>query len=91
LSAGILQLEVIPGRISAVRFADPDPDTSLRSAFPARPGDLLNLRDIEQALEQLKRVPSGTQPSTLRRAHTGEQRHHHPEADQAVVRRLHCR
>ncbi|MBI5784251.1 MAG: ShlB/FhaC/HecB family hemolysin secretion/activation protein [Rhodocyclales bacterium] len=58
LSAGILQLEVVPGRIGAVRFADPDPDTSWRSAFPARPGDLLNLRDIEQALEQLKRVPS---------------------------------
>ncbi|MBI4997206.1 MAG: ShlB/FhaC/HecB family hemolysin secretion/activation protein [Rhodocyclales bacterium] len=58
LSAGILQLEVVPGRIGAVRFSDPDADTSWRSAFPARPGDLLNLRDIEQALEQLKRVPS---------------------------------
>lgn len=58
LSSGILRLEVVPGRIGAVRFIDPDPDTSWRSAFPSRPGNLLNLRDIEQALEQLKRVPS---------------------------------
>lgn len=58
LGAGILRLEVAPGRIGAIRFADPDPDISWRSAFPARPGDLLNLRDIEQALEQFKRVPS---------------------------------
>jgi len=58
LGAGILRLEVVPGRIGAIRYADPDPDLSWRSAFPARPGDLLNLRDIEQALEQFKRVPS---------------------------------
>lgn len=58
LGGGILRLEVAPGRIGAIRFTDPAPDISWRSAFPARPGDLFNLRDIEQALEQFKRVPS---------------------------------
>lgn len=58
LSAGVLNLELIPGRIGVIRFTDPDMDASWRSAFPARPGDILNLREIEQALEQFKRVPS---------------------------------
>lgn len=31
---------------------------ALRTALPARPGDILNLRDIEQALENFKRVPT---------------------------------
>jgi hemolysin activation/secretion protein len=57
LGEGILRLQIIPGRIGAIRFAD-STRTSWQSAFPARAGDLLNLRDIEQALEQFKRVPS---------------------------------
>ena len=50
----------MPGRIAAIRFAEgSDARTSLRcDAIPARPGDLLNLRDIEQGLENLKRVPT---------------------------------
>lgn len=58
LADGILRLNLIPGRIRAIRFADPALTASWRSALPARPGDLLNLRDIEQGLEQFKRVPS---------------------------------
>jgi hemolysin activation/secretion protein len=58
LAQGILRLQIIPGRIRAIRFAEDDPTASWRSAFPARASDLLNLRDIEQALEQFKRVPS---------------------------------
>ena len=56
---GVLTLTLIPGRIHAIRFADP---ASWRArwfnALPARPGDVLNLRDIEQALENFKRVPT---------------------------------
>jgi hemolysin activation/secretion protein len=59
LADGQLTLTVIPGRIRAVRFS---PDSSRYvtqwNALPARPGDLLNLRDIEQALENFKRVPT---------------------------------
>ncbi|MET3653918.1 ShlB/FhaC/HecB family hemolysin secretion/activation protein [Dyella japonica] len=60
LHAGVLTLTLIPGRIHAIRFVpgvDPRA-TSWRDALPARPGDLLNLRDIEQALENFKRVPT---------------------------------
>lgn len=60
LLTGRLELVVVPGRVRAVRFAAPaDKDgPSWRTAVPARPGDLLNLRDVEQALENLKRVPT---------------------------------
>ena len=59
IKSGELSLTVIPGRISAIRFT---PDSSTRvskwNALPMREGDLLNLRDIEQGLENFKRVPT---------------------------------
>ncbi len=59
LHSGLLALTVIPGRIRAIRFTA---DTSLKAtawnAVPIKRGDLLNLRDIEQALENFKRVPT---------------------------------
>lgn len=59
LNSGVLTLTLLPGRISDIRF---DEETSKRAntfnAMPASPGDLLNLRDIEQALENFKRVPT---------------------------------
>lgn len=59
LSGGSLSLELVPGRVASIRFADAaGATTSLRRALPIRPGDLLNLRDIEQGLENLKRLPT---------------------------------
>lgn len=59
LAEGRLALTLIPGRIRQVRFADPSAaHTATRNALPTEPGDVLNLRDIEQALENFKRVPS---------------------------------
>lgn len=59
LKTGTLQLTVIPGRVNAVRFT---PDSSKRAnawnAVPISKGDILNLRDIEQALENFKRMPT---------------------------------
>lgn len=59
LKSGELHLNVVSGRIRAIRFA---PGTSERAplwnTFPMAAGDLLNLRDIEQALENMKRVPT---------------------------------
>lgn len=59
LSTGQLLLTIVPGRIRAVRLAleNEGARTSLASALPAKAGDILNLRDIEQALENFKRVP----------------------------------
>ena len=59
LSQGTLTLTLIPGRISAIRSADAAAvPTNLRNAIPAKIGDLLDLRDIEQGLENLKRLPT---------------------------------
>ncbi len=58
LSGGTLRLSLVPGVIRKLRFADPATRGTWKSAFPARGGDLLNLRDLEQGLEQMKRVPS---------------------------------
>lgn len=59
LKTGTLMLTLVPGRIRAIRF---DEGTDIRAtwwnAIPARPGDLLNLRDVEQGLENLKRLPT---------------------------------
>lgn len=60
LATGTLALTVVPGRVRSVRYAD---DSTGRihpaAAMPVRPGELLNLRDIEQGLENLRRLPSG--------------------------------
>lgn len=75
---GTLTLSLIPGRIAAIRMAADNPaDTSLRNAIPARPGDLLNIRAIEQGLENLKRVPTAEadiqiEPSTAPDARPGD-------------------
>ncbi|WKZ85397.1 ShlB/FhaC/HecB family hemolysin secretion/activation protein [Ralstonia pickettii] len=58
LSGGTLRFALIPGTIGQLRFADPSVRGTWKSAFPARAGDLLNLRDLEQGLEQMKRVAS---------------------------------
>lgn len=58
ITDGRLALTLLPGRIGAIRFAQPDPRANASNAVPARPGDILNLRDVEQALENFKRVPS---------------------------------
>ncbi|MBM3114881.1 ShlB/FhaC/HecB family hemolysin secretion/activation protein [Jeongeupia naejangsanensis] len=58
LSGGRLALTVMPGWIGEIRFADPSLYGTWRSAFPTERGQLLNLRDLEQGLEQMKRVPS---------------------------------
>lgn len=59
LNQGTLSLVLVPGRIKHIRFAE---GTSARAnywnAMPASAGDVLNLRDIEQALENFKRVPT---------------------------------
>ncbi len=59
LSQGTLSLVLIPGRIKHIRFAEGTSSrANLWNAMPAQPGDLLNLRDMEQALENFKRVPT---------------------------------
>lgn len=59
LKSEVLELTIIPGRVSGIRFT---PDSSKRvsawNALPMSKGELLSLRDIEQGLENFKRVPT---------------------------------
>ncbi|WP_425251658.1 ShlB/FhaC/HecB family hemolysin secretion/activation protein [Janthinobacterium sp. NFX145] len=59
LATGTLKLMLVPGYIRAIHFAPgANPRATWWNAVPARPGDLLNVRDTEQALENFKRVPT---------------------------------
>ncbi|MCB1957558.1 MAG: ShlB/FhaC/HecB family hemolysin secretion/activation protein [Rhodocyclaceae bacterium] len=59
LNDGSLEISVHAGRVEALRLAeDSRGRTSLAAAMPLQKGELLNLRDIEQGLENLKRLPS---------------------------------
>ncbi|KVZ54444.1 hypothetical protein WL18_03885 [Burkholderia ubonensis] len=58
LSSGALKVSLIPGVIRRVHFADEKLRGTWKTAFPTRNGELLNLRDLEQGLEQMKRVSS---------------------------------
>lgn len=59
LNSGTLALQVVPGKIRRVELTpDSGRYVTLFSAFPARPGHLLDLRDIEQGLENLQRLPT---------------------------------
>lgn len=58
LNAGTLQFMVMPGRVEDIRYGDSSAHGPWRTAFPVRPGDILNIRDVEQGLEQMKRVSS---------------------------------
>ena len=61
LNAGVLYLTVIPGVINEI-LLDVKEDSMFIPAqwnsMPMREGELLNLRQIEQAIENYKRVPS---------------------------------
>jgi hemolysin activation/secretion protein len=83
LSTGTLTLSLMPGRIAAIRTTHDSSSTLLgssallASAIPARVGELLNLRDIEQGLENLKRAPTAEadiqiEPSTAPDAKPGD-------------------
>jgi hemolysin activation/secretion protein len=78
LQSGVLQIQMHVGRIADIRLVDvgpggPKPGTGWSNAFPVSQGDILNIRDIEQGVEQMKRLPSqsvttqlepGPQPDT---------------------------
>ena len=65
LSEGTLVLAVLPGKVRSVRFWTkkmckniPERIAAFHNEFPIRAGELLNLRKIEQGLENLKRIPT---------------------------------
>ncbi|WP_347332728.1 ShlB/FhaC/HecB family hemolysin secretion/activation protein [Marinimicrobium locisalis] len=55
LSDGIFQITVVEGRVEAVRI-EGGPARMASAAFPGLEGRVLNLRDIEQGLDQINRL-----------------------------------
>lgn len=49
--------QVLPGYIEEIKFADNEKYGTWRNAFPCSPGDILNVYDLDQGLEQMKQVP----------------------------------
>ena len=81
LADGVLHLQLHVGRVSGVRIEEQQADGTpkpaawgtWRNAFPVDVGEPLNVRDLEQGVEQMNRVPSqnvgtriepGTEPDT---------------------------
>ncbi|WVD70136.1 ShlB/FhaC/HecB family hemolysin secretion/activation protein [Orbus wheelerorum] len=59
LTSGTLVLLLVKGTVRDVYYADgSDKHNSLQSTLPVNKGQLLNLRDIEQGLENLQRIPT---------------------------------
>lgn len=59
IASGEIKLQVIAGKVDQIQFVQ---GTSKRAhqfnALPVRTGDILNIRDIEQGLENFKRIPT---------------------------------
>ncbi|MHA0872958.1 ShlB/FhaC/HecB family hemolysin secretion/activation protein [Enterobacter pasteurii] len=55
LSGGVLRLAVLEGKLQQIRL-EGVPARTLTMTFPGLEGKILNLRDIEQGMEQLNRV-----------------------------------
>ncbi|MGY2285128.1 ShlB/FhaC/HecB family hemolysin secretion/activation protein [Pseudomonas gingeri] len=60
LSSGNLKVLVVEGRLEGLKGAEGSgiSERQLATTFPGKPGDLLNLREIEQMVDQLNRLPS---------------------------------
>lgn len=56
---GTLFLTLIPGRLASIEHhEDSQSYAQLNTMFPGRQGDLVNLRNLEQGLDNLQRLPS---------------------------------
>jgi hemolysin activation/secretion protein len=73
LSSGRVVFHLNTGRIAEIRMVDADQPTkpvdqrwgTWRNAFPTSAGSLLDARDLEQGVEQMKRLPSQDITTTL--------------------------
>ncbi|PCR96277.1 ShlB family hemolysin secretion/activation protein [Pseudomonas fluorescens] len=60
LSAGHLKVLVVEGKLESLKGAENSKlsERELAMAFPGKAGELINLREIEQMVDQLNRLPS---------------------------------
>ena len=84
LRGGELALTLIAGRVLQLRLSsDSDSRAQLRNAMPVDEGDLLNLRALEQGLENLKRLPSTDADMQIRPSEAADAR---PGDSDVIVR-----
>jgi hemolysin activation/secretion protein len=61
LTSGTLRLLILPGKVRHVsKTSESDRYLTLFNTLPSREGQLLDLRDIEQGLENLQRIPTAS-------------------------------
>lgn len=58
LSSGELRVIVVEGRLEGLDSSELATDRELAMGFPGQPGDVLDLRELEQLVDQLNRLPS---------------------------------
>ena len=57
MTQGVLRFELVPGRIAKISHNGPDISVlQLKTALPFTEGDILNIRSLDHALENLKKV-----------------------------------
>ena len=89
LTSSHLQLTFLPGRVGQIRLS-PDaqgtiPDrANINHTFPIKPGDVLNLRALEQGLENLRRVPTVNADISITPSDP-DQSNIHPTASDIVI------
>lgn len=75
LNSKTLTLTLVPGRLRSLRDSSDETSTAtFWNAVPLSRGSLLNLRDIEQALENFKRLPSVQADIQITPAEAGDAR-----------------
>lgn len=73
LRSGELALTLIPGRVRQLRLSeDSHPRARPGNAMPVDDGDLLNLRALEQGLENLKRLPTADADMQIQATETAD-------------------
>ncbi|QEY58324.1 ShlB/FhaC/HecB family hemolysin secretion/activation protein [Pseudomonas sp. C27(2019)] len=58
LQDGVLQIQVIEGRLESINGGDLSSALEISMSSPAKVGERLNLRELEQLIDQLSRLPS---------------------------------
>jgi len=65
LSKGVLHIAVVPGRLAGIKGGTARQRRMWAMASPMHVGDLVNLRAMEQALEQIRALPGGDAKADL--------------------------
>lgn len=69
MGKGLLKLLVLEGKVGEVSLSDTQAGVDLASAFPGLSGRVLNIRDIEQGLDQINRLGSNSATMELQPSH----------------------